>query len=160
MMTEFDLNNVLSKINKSWSVLSKNPLEFNMVTGSITPDDLSYHFAIPVRFSEGEPMAAVALEISKAHAINLSVALYGLDAKDLSEDEILDVCCEMCNVFSANVCNFFSCGKKGSITLPNTVSSEVFFYIFNGSNLNHYFQAENEDGKIVIYMFDPCNYYN
>lgn len=159
-MTEFDLNNVLSKINKSWSVLSKNPLEFNMVTGSITPDDLSYHFAIPVHFAEGEPMAAVALEISKAHAINLSVALYGLDAKELSEDEILDVCCEMCNVFSANVCNFFSSGKEGNITLPNPVSSDVFVYIFNGSNLNCYFQAENEDGKIVIYMFDPCNYYN
>jgi hypothetical protein len=160
MMTEFDLNNVLSKINKSWSVLSKNPIEFNMVTGNIKPDDKSYHFAIPVHFSEGGPFAAVALEISKAHATNLSVALYELDEKDLSEDEILDVCCEMCNVFSANVCNFFSCGKKGSITLPNTLSSEVFFYIFNGSNLNHYFQAENEDGKIVIYMFDPCNYYN
>lgn len=160
MMTEFDLNNVLSKINKSWSVLSSKPIDFEMVNGNIKPDDMSYHFAIPVHFAEGEPMAAVALEISKAHAINLSVALYGLDAKELSEDEILDVCCEMCNVFSANVCNFFSSGKEGSITLPNTVSSEVFLYIFNGSNLNCYFQAENEDGKIVIYMFDPCNYYN
>ena len=160
MMTEFDLNNVLSKINKSWSVLSSKPIDFEMVNGNIKPDDMSYHFAIPVYFAEGEPMAAVALEISKAHAINLSVALYGLDAKELSEDEILDVCCEMCNVFSANVCNFFSSGKEGSITLPNNVSSEVFLYIFNGSNLNCYFQAENEDGKIVIYMFDPCNYYN
>ena len=53
MMTEFDLNNVLSKINNSWSVLSKNPIEFNMVTGNIKPDDKSYHFAIPVHFSEG-----------------------------------------------------------------------------------------------------------
>jgi hypothetical protein len=160
MMTELELNNVLSKINKSWSTLSKKPLEFKMVTGNIKPDVMSYHFAIPVNFTDGGPVAAVALEISKAHAINVSVALYGLDANELSEEEILDVCCEMCNIFSANVCNFFSSGKEGSITLPNTVSSELFLYIFNGSNLNCYFQAENEEGKIVIYMFDPCNYSN
>ncbi len=159
-MIESDQNTVITKINRSWSVLSSNPIEFKAINGEINPDDNSYHFAIPVVFSESEPMAAVALEISKSHAVNLSVAMYGLDASDLSEDEIIDVCCEMCNVFSANVCNSFSGKKEGNINVPNKLSSEVFRYIFKGSNLERYYQAENEHGRVVIYMFDPCNYYN
>ena len=159
-MTEFTPNDILSRINKSWSVLSKNTLEFKMVRGSVEPTDESYHFAIPVHFSEGGPMAAVALEISKLHASALSAAMYDMDANELSESEILDVCCEMCNVFSANVCNFFSNGKEGNINLPNSLSPKDFLYIFNGSNLDCYFQAENNNGSIIIYMFDPCNYYN
>ena len=159
-MPEYSKTDVQNKLNKSWSVLSGKPLEFKIVNGPINPDDSSYHFGLPIRFTQNDPLAAVALEISKAHAINLSAAMYDMAATDLTEDDIMDVCSEMCNVFSANVCNAFSNNKEGSIDLPNKLTTSEFRYIFEGSNLDCFFQAENEEGRIVIYMFDPCNYYN
>lgn len=131
-----------------------------MVVDDIIPDPCGYYFAIPIRFCQDDPLAAVAIQISKSHAYTVSAKLYETEKNDLSEQEVNDVCSEICNVLSACVCTSFSCDKEANLNLPQKLTSKDFIYIFKGSNLDKYFQAKNDDGAIVIYMFDPCNYFN
>jgi hypothetical protein len=155
-----ELIEVELKINKAWSMLSGRELDFKKIEGTIQPDPDGLHFAIPIKFSPEDAIAAVALEISKSHAYNLSAFMFDLGLDELTEAEVTDACGEMCNVFSACVSNSFTNHKEGSLGVPCKLTADEFSIMFNEGFLDGYFKAANENGATVIYLFDPCLFFS
>ncbi|WP_347988087.1 chemotaxis protein CheX [Methylomonas sp. AM2-LC] len=149
-----DQNPIAAKITNSWEVLAGYALIFIEDICPCKPDLLALHFMVPINIVDETREATTVLEISETHAKYLTSSMFAISENDVKNDDVIDACGELCNVFSANVRSAIISTSNIDLGVPKNLKPAEFQSIIDASHLDLCFKGQTNEGSVIVYLFN------
>jgi CheY-specific phosphatase CheX len=142
------------KITTSWEKLAGYALNFAVEYSPNKPDSLDLYFMAPIKIVGEAREASIVLEICQTHARYLTSSMFAISENEAGNEDILDACAELCNVFSANIKSSIDSAAGIDLGIPENLKYEEFQTIFATGHLELCFKGQNKEGSVIVYLFN------
>jgi hypothetical protein len=80
--------------------------------------------------------------------------MFAVSEHEVKNDDVIDACGELCNVFSANVKSAIISTSKIDLGVPTNLKPTEFQTIVDASHLDLCFKGQTKEGSVIVYLFN------
>jgi len=147
---------VPDNLGKAWHFLSGEHRAFHLLDSDASIPFFGSCYFLPVRLDSTGQNCAIGILISKADAMMIAQAMFGLPVEQLNLADLEDACQEVCNVLSGSSLSNFSHQMQLSFGLPMAVDPGRFDAIVRSSELDCAYLGHHKERAAYVLFYNPA----
>lgn len=150
---------VEARLTRAWEVLAGVRRSFHLMAHRVSgePHAESRCFILPVGVRQRGTQAAFGLVLSQAQAREVAAAMLGIPEPELTDDDVVDACCEACNVLSGCVVSALVPESPLDLGLPRQLRASDYRELTLNSTLKAVFETGADGCDVHLHLFDPLS---
>ena len=144
--------------SQAWHFLSGGSRTFVHSACALKAIEVSdFTFLISILNLSGSPVGGVGLFIQRPDALSVAVHTFGMDIPEITDNDLLDCCAEVCNLFSGCVTSTLHSKNNVTVGVPFNPDSDQLKLVVPESPSFVIYQSHAENSELYVVVYGDLN---